>query len=117
MKIIVAGGTGFLGKALVAALAAGGHEIVVLTRNPEASSGLVRCMLWDPDGAAGDWSSAVDGADAVVNLAGENLADKRWTIAYKTALRESRILSTRSLVAAVRRATRKPAVFLNGSAI
>src|SRR5713101_3496841 len=117
MKIVVAGGTGFLGKPLVDALAASGHEIVVLTRQPAASSGLVRYVVWDPGDAAGDWSSAIDGADVLVNLAGENLADKRWTSAYKAVLRESRILSTRSLVAAVRRATRKPSVFLNGSAM
>jgi uncharacterized protein (TIGR01777 family) len=117
MKIVMAGGTGFLGRPLVERLAAGGHDIVILTRTPRAGAGTVRYVGWRPDGTAGDWSEQLDGADAVINLAGENLADRRWTTEYKEVLRQSRILSTRSLVAAVRRTTHKPSILLSGSAI
>jgi uncharacterized protein (TIGR01777 family) len=99
MKIVLAGGTGFLGQPLTAALVAHGHDVVVLTRDRAA------------------WPRAVDGADVIINLAGENVADRRWTPARKAALRESRIGTTRSLVDAVRQAARRPATFVGGSAV
>ena len=117
MKVIIAGGSGFLGRALTAQLAAGGHDVVVLTRRAGPSSGGVRTVAWSPDGRAGEWAREIDGADAVVNLAGEGIADKRWSAARKDALRQSRILSTRSLVAAIRAAARRPSVFVSGSAV
>ena len=125
MKIVVAGGSGFLGRALTTHLTAGGHDVVVLTRQSSSSQGRVRRVTWRPDGAsppidagrATGWASEIDGADAIVNLAGEGIADKRWTKARKHALLESRTLSTRSLVAAVRAAERRPSVFIQASGI
>src|SRR5262245_60493 len=117
MRVVVAGGTGFLGGSLVHGLVDAGHEVIILTRSPRPDRSSVRHVVWNPDGSAGLWSTEIDGADAVVNLAGEDIAARRWTETRKTALRQSRILSTRSLVAAVRRAAHKPPMFLNTSAV
>jgi uncharacterized protein (TIGR01777 family) len=119
MKIVVAGGSGFLGQPLTHALVAKGHEVVVLTRGRSQSTGGTRSVTWPgtPGDTTGAWAKELDGADAVINLAGAGIADKRWSAARKLELRESRINSTRALVGAMRSATKRPAVFLSGSAI
>lgn len=120
MRIVVAGGTGFLGQPLVAHLAQRGDEVVVLTRRPDSSraGSRVREVAWQPDGSADrSWAAAIDGADAVVNLAGAGIADKRWTAARKRLLQDSRVLPTRSLAAAVRASTSPPGVFIQGSGV
>src|SRR6185436_10822308 len=99
MRIVIAGGTGFLGRPLAAALAADGHEVVTLTRSGTSRGSVV----WTPDGAAGPWASTVDGAGAVVNLAGASIAGKRWTSAQKQRILNSRVLATRSLVGAIQK--------------
>ena len=66
MKIVMAGGTGLLGSALGGAMARAGHTVTVLARTPKA----VGQVAWTPDGTTGAWAAVVDGADAVVNLAG-----------------------------------------------
>lgn len=120
MNIVIAGGRGFLGQALAARLAADGHRIVTLTRGRGSDATPWRQPVaehrWVPDGTAGDWVAGLEGADAVVNLAGESIADGRWTPARKRAILESRILSTRSLVAAIAQLERAPAAFLSSSA-
>jgi hypothetical protein len=120
VHIVIAGGTGFLGSALAASLAAEAHSVTVLTRQPRrpsADSQRVREIAWTPDGtAAGAWPSSVDGADAVVNLAGESIAAKRWTPAQKQKILDSRILATRSVAAAIAAALAPPPVLVNGSA-
>lgn len=117
MKIVISGGTGFLGKPLVAHLAGKGHDIVVLSRGGMSAPRGSRAVPWQPDGSTGPWAQEIDGADGVINLAGAGIADKRWSAARKEFLRSSRVLSTRSLVAAVRAATRKPSAFIQGSAV
>jgi uncharacterized protein (TIGR01777 family) len=120
MKIILTGGTGFLGRPLRSLLASHGHEVVVVTRGPASRNETGRLVTWDPTGAAppdAPWTAEVDGADAVINLAGDNLADKRWTAQRKETLRRSRILTTRSMVAAIRAARRKPRLFISASAV
>jgi uncharacterized protein (TIGR01777 family) len=112
MRIVVAGGTGFLGTPLVSQLRAGGNEVFVLTR----SSATAERVTWVPDGTVGPWAKIIDGADAVVNLAGESIA-RRWTSAQKARIRNSRIHATRSIVAAIHAVDRKPAVLLNASAV
>jgi uncharacterized protein (TIGR01777 family) len=72
---------------------------------------------WKADGENGPWAQTIDGADAVVNLAGESLGDKRWSPQRKAMLRDSRILPTRSLAAAVRAAAKPPAVFVSASGV
>jgi uncharacterized protein len=117
MKIVVAGGSGFLGRALVGRLSSGGHEVIVLSRTGRADAGSARVVAWQPDGTAGAWAGVVDGADALVNLAGESIADGRWTARRKLALEQSRVLSTRSLVGAIARASRRPPLLISGSAV
>lgn len=113
MKVVIAGGTGLIGRALAAACASRGYAAVVLSRRP--APGDPPSFVWD--GAnSGPWQEALEGADAVVNLAGENVAAGRWTPARKKALRDSRINSTRALVAAISTAKQRPKVFVNSSA-
>jgi uncharacterized protein (TIGR01777 family) len=118
MKIVIAGGSGFLGRPLAAALAADGHEIVILTRGAAAPvQPRSRAVPWTPDGGTGSWSGEIDGAGAVVNLAGESIAGKRWSSAQKERILDSRVRATRSLVAAIQAAKNPPPVFLSGSAV
>jgi uncharacterized protein (TIGR01777 family) len=118
MRIVVAGGTGFLGRPLCHALADEGHHVTVLTRrtNSRADPPLA-FVRWQPDGRSGSWAAAVDGANAVINLTGESLASGRWTHARKQRLRDSRLLPTQSLVAAIAGASTPPVVFLSASAV
>jgi uncharacterized protein (TIGR01777 family) len=113
MKVVVAGGTGFLGTPLVSQLRTSGTDVYVLTRGRAAPGRIT----WSPDGTIGRWAEAIDGADAVINLAGESIAGRRWTPVYKARIRDSRIRATRSVVAAIHAAARKPAAFLNASAV
>ena len=118
MRTIIAGGTGFLGRALARALVTAGHDVVGLTRGAgrgPTSGG--RTVSWTPDGQAGPWASEVDGATAVVNLAGESIAARRWSAAQKRRIHDSRVLATRSLVEAIRKARQPPQVFVSGSAV
>ena len=119
MKVVVAGGTGFLGRPLVEALAAHRHDVVVLTRRGAATpaSAGARAVHWDPNGATGPWAAELDGAGAVVNLAGESIAARRWSAEHKRRILDSRINATRSLVAAMRSVTVPPPVFVSGSAV
>ncbi len=119
MKIVIAGGSGFLGRPLAAALARDGDEIVVLTRGGGAARGhaQLRSIAWTPNGETGPWAAAIDGAAAVVNLAGEPIAGRRWSEAQKQRILESRVQATRSLVAAVHAAATPPPIFVSGSAV
>ena len=118
MKIVVAGGSGFLGRPLCQALAGAGHQVVILTRQPPpAARGSVSWVQWDPHGGGGPWTTAVHHADAVVNLAGESLAGRRWTGPRKRRLTDSRLQPTRSLVHAMHEAPAPPDIFLSSSAV
>jgi len=116
MRIVLAGASGFLGRALVRTLAGDGHQLALLTRRPQGIVGL-REVVWQPDGTARAWADIVDGAGAVVNLAGESIAEGRWTAGRKAALIESRLLSTRSLVAAIEDAKARPPLLVSSSAV
>jgi len=120
MKIVIAGGTGFLGGPLAWRLAGEGESVVVLTRNPGASrrAGLPGIALerWD-GGTPGPWEEQIDGADAVINLAGESIAGGRWSVERKRRLRESRLSATRALVRAIGKAGRRPGVLVSASAV
>jgi uncharacterized protein len=116
MKIVIAGGSGFLGRPLTARLLAEGHEVVILTRT--ATSELpARAVAWSPGSGAGGWASEIDGAHAVINLAGESIAGRRWSAAHKQQILDSRIRATRSLAGAIAGASRPPSVFASGSAV
>ena len=126
MKIVIAGGSGFLGSPLAEMYAEDGHDVRMLTRSLESGEtrhdpgtgvpGITR-VGWKADGKSGPWAAALEGADGVVNLAGESLASKRWSEASKKRFRDSRILSTRSLAEAIRAASTPPAVLISGSAV
>ncbi len=118
MRIVVAGGSGFLGRPLCQSLAAAGHDIVILTRQaPAPARGPISYAQWNPHGGSGPWASVLHHADAVVNLAGESLAGGRWTAGRKRLLVDSRLQPTRSLVHAMREAPAPPDVFLSASGI
>jgi uncharacterized protein len=117
MNIVISGGTGFLGRPLTDALAHDGHSVVVLTRQPPSSAAAGRRVTWQPDGSSGPWAAEIDGADAVINLAGESIAGRRWTAAHKNRVLESRLLATKSLTEAIRRASTPPAALISGSAV
>ncbi|GJL77870.1 MAG: hypothetical protein NPINA01_08590 [Nitrospinaceae bacterium] len=120
MKVLVTGATGFVGNVLLKALNARGHEIAVLTRNPdEAGSRLpVLCDIfpWNPEQAPPE-ANAFSGVDAVIHLAGENIAGGRWTQKRKERIKNSRILSTRHLVEAIGNLEHKPEVLVSSSAV
>lgn len=118
MRIVIAGGSGLLGGALAARMATAGHEAVVLTRRPAPSTVPgVRHVGWVPDGSLGPWAREIGETDVIVNLSGASIADRRWTTRRKAELRSSRIDSTAGLVAAVHAASRRPATFVQGSAV
>jgi uncharacterized protein len=119
MRIVIAGGLGFLGRALTRRLLDGGHDVTVLTRSgiPGADPERPRVVLWNPDGSTDVWAHALEDADAVVNLAGAGIADQRWTDARKAMLQRSRLMATLSLVKAVASTIRRPSVFIQGCAV
>jgi uncharacterized protein len=117
MKVVIAGGTGFLGRPLAAALGRAGHTPVVLSRRAGGSEAPFRTVAWTPDGSAGAWALELEGAGALVNLSGESIAARRWTGAQKHRILESRIRATASLVAAIARAAEPPPTFISGSAV
>ena len=119
MRVVIAGGSGFLGRALTERLLAQGHEVVLLSRGAESFSERpnLRVVRWTPDGRSGAWAGELDGATALINLAGAGIADQRWTTARKKLILESRIKSTRSLMDALRSVKTKPGVFVQASAI
>ena len=98
MKILLAGGTGFIGVALRQKLLSGGHEVSVLTRRAGSDTAEPeKSIQWDGKNP-GDWVHYLDGADAVINLAGENIAAKRWTPRRKQEIVSSRLDATRAIV-------------------
>src|SRR5688500_13632992 len=104
MNIVIAGGSGFLGTALIQALVAERHDVTILTRQnpPPAARPHVSSVSWTPNGSSGGWATSVNGADAVINLAGESIAGKRWSNTQKQKLRDSRLQATRSLTTDLR---------------
>ena len=108
MKVFVTGGTGLIGRALVKGMLSDGYEVTVLTRQSRESYGRLQYVQ--------SFSEIPEGLDAVVNLAGAGLADKRWSDRYKREILDSRITLTRNLVDQLR-IKGMPKVFLSGSAI
>lgn len=117
MNVLVAGGSGFVGKALVHELMEEGHSVCVLSRAlaSQASSRL-EVELWDGK-TQGEWAKRIEKADAVVNLSGAGIADKRWSPRRKKEIISSRLDSTKALVEAMANSSRRPKAFVNASAV
>ena len=113
MKVAVTGSHGLIGSALVAQCEREGHDVIRLVRGAPQGPGEVR---WDPEAGTVD-GPALEGVDAVVNLAGEGVAEKRWTPAQKARIRDSRVRGTTALAEALAALASKPAVLVNGSAV
>ncbi len=111
-NVVIAGGSGFLGRALAGALREAGYRVTVLSRRPRLDGD----VPW-PDDQTLHSRNPVDGASAVVNLAGTSIASGRWSASRKNAIRESRLTPTRTLVRAIAAARVKPSVLLSASAI
>ncbi len=124
MRIIITGGTGLIGKAVANSLAHDHHEVIVLSRNINKTSGLeggVKVVAWDGRTAQG-WGSLVDGAGAIINLAGESIAGEgfppsRWTSERKRRILESRVNAGKAIVEAISAAKTKPEVLIQASAV
>ncbi len=124
MKVAITGATGFVGSRLVERLSAEGHQILVLTRNlaaaqkifPKSALPNLEIVAYTPT-ASGAWQEAIALCDGVVNLAGEPIAEKRWTPQQKQEILNSRKLGTQKIVEAIAKANPKPKVLVNASAI
>jgi len=120
MKILVTGGTGFVGRPLVRKLVENNHEVVLLSRNPEAAKSALALPLtvfkWDPE-ASTPPKEAYQGIEGIVHLAGESIAAGRWTEKQKKKILDSRTLSTRNLLKGAVEAGVKPKVLVMASAI
>jgi uncharacterized protein (TIGR01777 family) len=113
MRIAVAGSTGLIGSALIPVLRAEGHEVVPLIR-PDTTA-VAAGIPWDPVAGSID-AAALEGCDAVVNLAGRSIGERRWTEAEKAVIRSSRVDATALLAATIAGMDRKPEVLGNASA-
>ncbi len=124
MRVIITGGTGLIGRALANSLAHDHHEVIVLSRNTNKTSGLdgsVQVVGWDAKSAQG-WGHLADGAGAIVNLAGESIAGEgfppsRWTSERKRRIRDSRVNAGKAIVEAITAAKDKPGVLIQSSAV
>jgi uncharacterized protein len=119
MRIVIAGGTGLVGRALAASLAGDRHQVIVLSRTPERVNGVhpgISVLGWDGRRVS-RWATQLEGADAVVNLAGESLAAGRWTAARKACLLASRVAAGRAVTQAVQGAHARPRVLVQASGI
>ena len=112
MRILMSGASGLIGTALHSRLSADGHTVTRLVRR-EAKPGEV---AWDPVAGTLD-PSAFDGCDAVINLSGAGIGDKRWTTEYKEELLSSRLRTTELLASTMASLDRMPSVFISGSAV
>jgi len=119
-RVIVTGATGLIGKEVCKGLQARGYEVIVFSRDTESARkkvpGAAEYVAWQPE-EGGAWADRVDGAHAIINLAGASVAGKRWNDEYKRQIRDSRVIGTRGLVRAIAAAGERPQVLINGSAV
>ena len=124
MKIIISGGSGLIGQALIKELSKYGYEVVILSRNPERTRGIsggAAVVYWDGL-TQGDWVNHINGADAVVNLAGasiagDNVLRMRWTAKRKAQIHGSRVNAGKTITEAIKSVENKPAILVQSSAV
>ena len=118
MKVVITGGTGFIGSSLLEALLKRGDQPIVLTRNPKKTQAGLKTtyVVWNPE-AGETIVKEIDGADAVINLAGEPIVGKRWNAQQKEKILTSRVHATQIVANSIGRAVRKPKVLINASAV
>jgi uncharacterized protein (TIGR01777 family) len=112
MKIVISGASGLIGTQLVAKLSQSGHEVIRLVRRSPKSGEI----QWNPKSGTLD-AAALEGTDAVIHLSGAGIGDKRWSAAYRKEILDSRTDTTALLAKTIASLSRKPSVFLSGSAI
>jgi uncharacterized protein len=119
MKVAVFGGTGFVGSCLIERLHSENNHVIVFTRNSQKAnrqfSG-IEVVNYSPL-ESGIWQEKISGCDGVINLAGQPIADSKWTPDYKQKILQSRELGTRKIVEAIKKSSQKPKVLINTSAI
>ncbi len=117
MRVLISGSSGLIGSSLVASLRVDGHDVRVLVRRP---SNVASEVTWQPqlgaNGVDDALRDAVSTSDAIVNLAGAGVAEKRWDQAYKDTILNSRVFATTCLATAIAQADSKPSAFVSGSA-
>ena len=117
MRVLISGSSGLIGSSLVASLRVDGHDVRVLVRRPSSAASEV---TWQPqrgaDGVDDILRDAVSSSDAIVNLAGSGVAEKRWDQAYKDTILNSRVTATTCLATAIAQVETKPSAFVSGSA-
>ncbi|MGY4630985.1 thylakoid membrane protein ThyD [Thermostichus sp. OS-CIW-29] len=122
MRIVITGGSGFIGRRLVARLLEQGDQVLVLTRRPEQARRILgespnlKLLPYDPYQPQA-WAAALEGYEGIVNLAGEPLASSRWTETKKKEIRRSRVETTQALVQALASLNQKPQVMISSSAV
>jgi uncharacterized protein (TIGR01777 family) len=124
MRIMIAGGSGLIGRLLTSVLSASGDEVIILSRNPSKVTELpasAKALQWDGK-SIGDWAKQIEFTDAVINLTGENLSGEgllpsRWTKERKMRIVQSRLTSGKVLTKAIELAETKPSVFVQSSGI
>jgi uncharacterized protein (TIGR01777 family) len=116
MKVLIAGGSGFMGKHLIKSLTADSHKVWVLSRNPSKNIPGVQVVRWDGR-TVGDWGELVNEMDAVVNLSGLSLHNWPWTKSKKGRFIDSRVEPGHALATAIENVTHRPSVFIQISGI
>lgn len=118
MNILITGATGLIGAKLCRMLAGEGHKIIALSRSPKKAAELAvaETHKWEPE-AGPPPPESLEGVDAIIHLAGEPVVARRWSDAQKKRIRNSRVISTRNLVAGMSSADKKPSVFVCASAV
>lgn len=119
MRVFITGGSGFIGRALTAALRARGDQVIVLSRTAQPALGDGVEIVEGDSTSAGPWQAALAGCDAVVNLAGQSVGGQRWNAQYKQLIHDSRVETTRQLVEGIAALPpgRRPAVLVSSSGI
>lgn len=118
MRVMMTGGTGMIGSPLAKRLLEKGHEVLILSRSHigEGSSSKLRFVKWNGR-TLGEWVDQLAGVDAIINLAGENIGAMRWSKKRKDLILGSRVTAGETLTQAIGKASIKPKVFIQASAI